>query len=657
MAAAAARTDDNMESPPAAGGQATNALAVVAEAPMGQGLDTEAAKRLSQEFCRLFRDSEATKRDDDLQRGSTSNDGAPGVEQQSRCKVRGLWPVGDAPRLGLQSLAMAGLAPERLLGQEGGREQVGPSDRYVVPSWVGVGLYTTTGSPLVNDGARVPSGATAAGTLETTSPITTGAIPAMTSRKEKDSADSEKWGNWASYRMWRQKIQRWRRATDIAVWMQGDRLFKALDAGLQRKLEDISDDILCSDEGVDAIIGRLDLMSGERHGDERGKVARECLLDFARRHNENLTAYCARIDAALNRAVAQGLVMPDEWQLMLFEEGVGLTRQSAQSAVGPSMKGWILEMDISHRERLQRPQGRLAHVAHDSSGTASMQTQGAVPPPPVPPSSWQVEGDAADDSLIDYSDVSPMASVGEMAVFAALEAADVGEDDAPEALAAIDEERRETWKERNDLKRRLKVDRKFFDISRARGGDGREKPRRPSRGAAGGAFRPRKNRLPLAELIKRTRCRLCHQKRHWSKECPNKSSIGGGSRPPQKPEQGSSPFAGLSFVRVSALGGFSARATEGPAHPPPPSYAAVLLSAGPGAVIAGAAAGQDGRSITVATADRALNISAAQATFSLFGVITFMEVLCEHAAVRYSTLAAARKAADCLNGKALWSGV
>eukprot|EP00959_Pyramimonas_sp_CCMP1952_P175180 3660846-Pyramimonas_sp.AAC.1 len=52
---------------------------------------------------------------------------------------------------------------------------------------------------------------------------------------------------------------------------------------------------------------------------------------------------------------------------------------------------------------------------------------------------------------------------------------------------------------------------KFFDRTGARGGDGREKRRSPGHGAAGGTSRPRKRRLSLAELIKRARCRLCHQ--------------------------------------------------------------------------------------------------------------------------------------------------
>eukprot|EP00959_Pyramimonas_sp_CCMP1952_P324083 6782608-Pyramimonas_sp.AAC.1 len=85
--------------------------------------------------------------------------------------------------------------------------------------------------------------------------------------------------------------------------------------------------------------------------------------------------------------------MPDEWKLMCLEEGVGLDEESAQLAK-ISMKGErtyqaalaaLREMDISHRERLQRPEGRQAYVAYDSSGAASSQTLRDVSPPPVPP--------------------------------------------------------------------------------------------------------------------------------------------------------------------------------------------------------------------------------------------------------------------------------
>eukprot|EP00959_Pyramimonas_sp_CCMP1952_P158240 3309347-Pyramimonas_sp.AAC.1 len=89
--------------------------------------------------------------------------------------------------------------------------------------------------------------------------------------------------------------------------------------------------------------------------------------------------------------------------------------------------------------------------------------------------------------------VSSMNSVGEMSAFAALEAAGVGEDDAPETLAAM----------ARDVARRGRGTRISRRVSRSTGSSLTAlelvaamvaRPRWPGRGAAGGAFRPRKNR-------------------------------------------------------------------------------------------------------------------------------------------------------------------
>ncbi|CAK0797072.1 unnamed protein product [Prorocentrum cordatum] len=289
----------------------------------------------------------------------------------------------------------------------------------------------------------------------------------------KDFADPEKWRGWGDYRMWRRTVLRWRTLTDVPSHKQADRLFRSLDQDLQRKLEDLDDDMLCSSWGFAAIIKRLDLMSGERHGDERRKVARECLLDHSRKQGENLTEYCARVDTAFDRVATQGLPLPDAWKLMFLEEGVSLDERSAQvvKVLMKDQKDYksalsaIREMDISHREHLK-----------------ARRTYATVP-------TYQVDHD--DESLLDYSDVSSMNSDGEAEVWAILESADVGEDDAPAALAAINQERRKTWKQNRDLKRQLKTDRKFHDRSgQSRGSDGREKVRRPGHRAADGAEEP-----------------------------------------------------------------------------------------------------------------------------------------------------------------------
>ncbi|CAK0851532.1 unnamed protein product [Prorocentrum cordatum] len=299
------------------------------------------------------------------------------------------------------------------------------------------------------------------------------------SKLGKDFTDPEKWSSWAGYRMRRRKVLRWRFLTDAPTHKQADRLFRTPNQDLQRKLEDIDDAALCGPRGIDTIIQHFDLLSGEWQGDERRKTT---------------------------------------WKLMFLEEGVGLDEKTVQM-VKVLMKDQrshaaalnaMPEMDITHREHLR---ARPKTYATMSSGDGRSAT---APAPSMP--TYQVEDD---DSLIDYSGVSSLNSEGEAEVWATPGAADA-------ALAALNQERGKTWKQNRDLKRQLKVDRKFYGRSAsagARGADGREKPGRPGRRAAGGTFRPRKGRLQLQELIKRTRCRLRRQKGHWSRERPKRQAV------------------------------------------------------------------------------------------------------------------------------------
>eukprot|EP00959_Pyramimonas_sp_CCMP1952_P099560 2081406-Pyramimonas_sp.AAC.1 len=106
---------------------------------------------------------------------------------------------------------------------------------------------------------------------------------------------------WPDFKLWRRRIVRWESSTDVAVARRADKVMKALGVELQRKLEHLTDDILTSSGGVQAILDYLDVLSGERRGDERRKTARECLLQFQRRPNETLTEFTARLDLQFDK--------------------------------------------------------------------------------------------------------------------------------------------------------------------------------------------------------------------------------------------------------------------------------------------------------------------------------------------------------------------
>eukprot|EP00959_Pyramimonas_sp_CCMP1952_P129375 2705451-Pyramimonas_sp.AAC.1 len=79
---------------------------------------------------------------------------------------------------------------------------------------------------------------------------------------------------WTDFRIWRRKIKRWLSSTDVPIQKRSDKLLKTLDLELQRKMEDISDDVLMSSVGPDMIVKRLDTMSGKRVDDEDRRAAR-----------------------------------------------------------------------------------------------------------------------------------------------------------------------------------------------------------------------------------------------------------------------------------------------------------------------------------------------------------------------------------------------
>eukprot|EP00959_Pyramimonas_sp_CCMP1952_P125511 2624213-Pyramimonas_sp.AAC.1 len=83
---------------------------------------------------------------------------------------------------------------------------------------------------------------------------------------------------------------------------------------------------------------------------------------------------------------------------------------------------------------------------------------------------------------------------GEQKVYATLEGPGLHDDELSQAFATMQEERRKTWKQNRDLKRKMKVDLESFDRSK----DKPEPAHRQQRGhrAANGQVRPRKSRRP-----------------------------------------------------------------------------------------------------------------------------------------------------------------
>ncbi|CAK0887231.1 unnamed protein product [Prorocentrum cordatum] len=147
--------------------------------------------------------------------------------------------------------------------------------------------------------------------------------------------DAEAWMGWPDYRLWKRKVLRWSRATDVIPSKKADRVLKMLDAELQRKLECITDEQLTSEQGVEHVLRQLDLLSGEEHDDERRRTARECLFQHQRRNAETSTSFAARLDHQFDRIAAQGLAMPDEWKALFLERARPWTTPACASSARP----------------------------------------------------------------------------------------------------------------------------------------------------------------------------------------------------------------------------------------------------------------------------------------------------------------------------------
>ena len=65
----------------------------------------------------------------------------------------------------------------------------------------------------------------------------TGAWGSSADRSRKmDYTDPEPWMSWADYKIWKRKVQRWQKSTDVANNKRADRVMKQLTVELQRKL-------------------------------------------------------------------------------------------------------------------------------------------------------------------------------------------------------------------------------------------------------------------------------------------------------------------------------------------------------------------------------------------------------------------------------------
>ncbi|CAK0846952.1 unnamed protein product [Prorocentrum cordatum] len=256
------------------------------------------------------------------------------------------------------------------------------------------------------------------------------AWPSSSWWEKPDLGDPDPWLGWSEHRLWRRGVRRWLAGAGVAVSRRADRILKVLDIELRKKFEDISDTTVVSDAGPQAILDRLDVLSGQRQDDEMRRVGRECLFGFQRRQGGSLSIYAARMDQVFDRLSSQGLDLNSKWRHFFLEEGVGVDDSQKQmlkvlsknTGEYQDLLKAIREMDMQRNESLTHGKKTFAEFEQSSQST--------------------------------FHD--------EQTVLVTIDQADISELDVPTILAELASERRKSWKENKDYKRRLKVGRKCF---------------------------------------------------------------------------------------------------------------------------------------------------------------------------------------------------
>eukprot|EP00959_Pyramimonas_sp_CCMP1952_P161094 3368576-Pyramimonas_sp.AAC.1 len=106
---------------------------------------------------------------------------------------------------------------------------------------------------------------------------------------------------------------------------------KLFDWSMQARFEDIPDHELTSSTWLETLLARMDLMIGEREGDELRRSGRKALFEAARESKESLSQYVSRREAQLLEAEGHDLWMSPKLKGLFLEEGAGLSAQGTQN--------------------------------------------------------------------------------------------------------------------------------------------------------------------------------------------------------------------------------------------------------------------------------------------------------------------------------------
>ncbi|CAE6951519.1 SRR1 [Symbiodinium sp. CCMP2592] len=92
----------------------------------------------------------------------------------------------------------------------------------------------------------------------------------------------------------KKSLIRWNQNTDVRMWRRFEKLSKQLDWDLQSQFEHVPEATLASAGYLDAVLGILDGLAGEKDASEKRRVVRAALFEGHRKKDETLSEVAVR---------------------------------------------------------------------------------------------------------------------------------------------------------------------------------------------------------------------------------------------------------------------------------------------------------------------------------------------------------------------------
>ena len=285
-----------------------------------------------------------------------------------------------------------------------------------------------------------------------------------------------------AYRTYKKKLQIWLRLTQIPREKRALKIVTGLEDEAWDAVEDLDFGSLETEHGPRVVEVKLDELMGIREENEIMKVIDDFYFADGRRDSEDVKTYLNRMRQALTRLKAHSVEPPAAVagrillrHACLADEDESLVLTAAQqsleyAAVERAMVSiWGQDGRRPRRRDRVSASAKRGYVAEEDGG------------------------DEEEDEGEDEEDADAMAA------FEDGSSGTLSEDEAQDIFAA--------WKAARERLNKKKQDRKFQaeGVRRFRG------------------------TLSLQELQKRTRCRRCHKKGHWKRDCPQREAAGSGN--------------------------------------------------------------------------------------------------------------------------------